>query len=965
MPTVEYNTNPTMFERFHIALTSERQGYTPWYFLLSKGLKDPIGGILWKQLKGRLSFEQALKKIKAGHNIGIAATGMDALCIVDVDDIEATPDKIVKPTLSTRSRKRIGMHYFYFTDDPRCKENLPTEDKGEIRSKFEYVVAPGSYVLCDNKTLAAMPETERELAGRYTVENERAPNTIEFEELPPVFLEQAKKNREVENEIKKNREAKAKERKEKKTSQGEDKNESAMWGLSIEDIMNIPNKIRFKSLFHESTTGKNTALNDNGGLTCWRHLVTHTPLSALAVLAGVTDCNSAGQGFDQGKSSSVDYSDGATVFKMWTFAKHEGILSQNDPIPAAVIRWYAVDVGICKPEDIIDGWKLPSGVYGQTLALIEKKENLSTGRQIVLKSLPTVKRNEVLNEKLPPIADEKESFSFTDYANARRIVEMYGENIRYCYTTKYWHVWNGKIWKQDAVGEIFQIAKKTIIAMYSIAATIEDTDKRKKIVNAIISCESQKKIKAMVESAENEPELLIDAEAMDNKKDFICVKNGIIDLKEGKLLPHTKKNYFTQFINYNYEKTDAPLFKEFLKKIMAGNQNLIGFLQRFLGYSLTGRTDEQVFCIFHGNGANGKGTLLDTILDIIEDFGTTVNGSTVFEKKYNNSTTNDIADLKGKRLIVTSENKSQQVLDEELVKELTGQSKIKCRFLFKEFFEYVPEFKLILVTNHEPIIKGQDYSIWRRILKVPFDVVIPKKNWDLDLRKKLLQEREGILNWLVEGAVDWYINGLNVPTEVEVSTEEYKSELDILGDFIAGCLIEDVNGKLPSKNLYEIYSAWTKITNNIKHASNSFSRLLNERGYKTIKSNNIRYKKGISIRPLLKDMLKEVWLIDHNDERIGTIGTILEHFLIVPLRDPLVNQLIKPHISYPIVPNQLNQQEIVQYINNELKTYTPDNYDTAVIMITNYIIKEYEMTTSQAEKYIKVVCEDMGLNVKI
>ena len=381
MTGMRHITDPAMFERFHNALTSERGGYVPWYFLLSKGFKDPAAGISWKQLEGRLTFEQAVKKMRAGHNIGIAATGMDALCIVDVDDIEATPDEIVKPTLSTRSRKRIGMHYFYFTDDPRCKENLPTEGKGEIRSSFEYVVAPGSYVLCDDKTIAAMPELERGFAGRYTVENERSPDTIVFEELPPVFLEQAQKNREAGKEAQLKRIEKAKARKDKKPAQGGDKNKSAMWDLSIDDVTSIPNKTRFKSLFHESTTGKNTALNSDGGLTCWRHLVTHTPLSALAVLAGVSDCLDAGQGINKGKSSCIDYTDGITLFKMWAFAKREGMITKLDPIPAEALRWYAVDNGICKYDEIVDGWKLPAGAYSQTLKAIEDKEKLSTGRQ--------------------------------------------------------------------------------------------------------------------------------------------------------------------------------------------------------------------------------------------------------------------------------------------------------------------------------------------------------------------------------------------------------------------------------------------------------------------------------------------------------------------------------------------------------------------------------------------------------
>jgi len=509
---------------------------------------------------------------------------------------------------------------------------------------------------------------------------------------------------------------------------------------------------------------------------------------------------------------------------------------------------------------------------GDAITFIEKIENCEFKEAIEILSkktgIETPYTEKVNMVGGSAVVDRK--YLYTDYENARRLVGMWQDDIRYCYTQRQWYIWNGKIWKRDEDGEIYQLAKKTIRAEYLKAAEIDEPEKKQEVLKKIISCENQSKLKAMVESAENEPEILIDYNVFDQHKDLVCVKNGVLNLRSGEILPFEKEYYITRQIDVVYNPVaKCPRFEAFLDEIMAGNENLKRFLQRYFGYSLTGHTSEQVFCLFYGTGANGKGTLVDTIMSILGDYAGTARRETILETRSDNTNTADLADLKGKRFVVVDETKQGAVLDVGVVKQITGQNTIKCRFLYRDFFEYVPEFKLVVVTNHEPEVKGVDHAIWRRILKVPFDVQIPRERWDLKLREKLLAEKEGIFRWMVEGAVDWYLNGLDVPPEVRESTEEYREDSDILGDFIKTCLILDKRSELPVKELYEIYTAWCESRNEYRLSKKGFVSNLTDRGIKNRRTRNTRLKVGVDLNPLLKELINEhkVWTLCEDERK--------------------------------------------------------------------------------------------------
>ena len=554
---------------------------------------------------------------------------------------------------------------------------------------------------------------------------------------------------------------------------------------------------------------------------------------------------------------------------------------------------------------------------------IEINENIETEykfKDVMLEMFPHIKNEylklqiESINLKLikigliEPIINKTinpAESSMTDWARAKIFSDNHRDIVRYSYTMNCWYIWDGKRWKPDHSGGIFQLAKLTIHNMYNdVLPNIDDYDKKKKFAISLVRAENQHALKAMLDSASNEPDIPINVLEFDKQLDMINVNNGVVDLNTGKLLPHDKGYNMTKMLLLDYDRGGkCAAWLDFLNTTFQGDSELINFIQRFLGYCLTGYTDEQVFCIFYGHGSNGKGTLIDTVMNVMGEYAKTTEPETIIKKKYERSSTNDLADLWGARFVTTSETETYQELDEGRIKRITGQDPIKCRFLYKDLFEYIPEYKLILLTNHEPIIKSHDYSIWRRVLKVPFDMKLPREQWNLNLRRELLDEREGIFNWLVQGAVMWKASGLQIPPAVIKATDEYKEELDVVGDFITMCTDTGTKHTVKNTELYTCYQQWCEATMNKPFATNTFSRALIERGFNNVKINGMRGKKGIDIKKDVKILIsKGIFCRDMQNNDIVFLGEFeeLEHGGVVqPSTQPLRGTVgtVKPYFS--------------------------------------------------------------------
>ena len=460
------------------------------------------------------------------------------------------------------------------------------------------------------------------------------------------------------------------------------------------------------------------------------------------------------------------------------------------------------------------------------------------------------------------------NFHKTDLGNAKRLTSIYGADCRYCHQWKQWIIWNEKNWKKDGNGEIFRRAKKVITLMYAELADIDDDKERKKAYSFISGCEAQNKLKNMVESASNEPGIPINTEELDKNPALLNVANGTIDLRNGDIKPHNKTDYLTQIIDIEYNPAaNCKQFLHFLDVIFEGNTEIIDFIQAFAGYCLTGETKEEILVIFHGVGSNGKTTLVEILMMIMCEYAQTINPEVLMEKKYDNSPTNDLAAIKESRLITTSETKIGRALDEGKIKRMTGRDRIKCRFLYQEEFEYMPQYKVILSTNHEPQIKGADHGIWRRIVFVPFNIIIAPADQDKDLRLKLEKEKEGILQWMVEGALKYYMNGLEVPDVVRKATEDYQADMDVIGDFVFACCDRIRGDYVRSGILFKVYKLWCATEGIKAYSQKMFSLALKDRSLKKDRKGSGIIWKDITLKTEIFELLNEMSL--HENEKLA------------------------------------------------------------------------------------------------
>lgn len=304
----------------------------------------------------------------------------------------------------------------------------------------------------------------------------------------------------------------------------------------------------------------------------------------------------------------------------------------------------------------------------------------------------------------------------------------------------------------------------------------------------------------------------------------------------------------TRTITTPYEPiAKAEKWLTFLNRIFNGNQTLISYVQRIVGYSLTGDTSEQCLFLCHGPGANGKSVLLETISSLMGSFAQASPMTTFTSKPNDNGASNDLARMRGARLVTASETNEGVRLNEALIKKVTGQDQITARFLFSEFFDYSPQFKLWLAMNHKPVIRGVDDGIWRRIRLIPFAVIIPEKERDKNLTEKLRGELPGILAWAVQGCLNWQKNGMQTPPEVLAATEGYRSEQDVLGAFFDECCVLGDDYRVKTSDLWEAYKRWAENGCEFRMTQTLLGRRLADRGLKKEHSMHGNFWAGIGL----------------------------------------------------------------------------------------------------------------------
>jgi len=397
---------------------------------------------------------------------------------------------------------------------------------------------------------------------------------------------------------------------------------------------------------------------------------------------------------------------------------------------------------------------------------------------------------------------------FTDLGNAERFARMFKGQVKYCKKFCNWLIWDGIRWKIDDSGAIMGYAAKCVRDMYHDAADIDKTEVRDALLAHAKKSEALSRMNALVTLAQHQLPVSIDD--LDADHWILNVKNGTINLRTGELMAPDPANNATKLAPITYDsKATCPVFEKFIRSTFDDNQNIINFVQRFLGYCLTGDTREQQFVVAFGAGRNGKGTLLELILDMLGDYAQTTPTATIMKKK-SESISNDIARLRGARYVIASEGEKDRHFDEALIKQITGQDKLAARFLYQETFEFLPQFKLVLLTNDKPVARSEDFALWERIQLLPFTKIFVGENQDKGLKTKLRAESEmsGILNWLIEGCLEWQKNGLRPPEEVVQATKEYQLENDYVENWMKDSCIVNPLAHATVSELFTNFNAW-------------------------------------------------------------------------------------------------------------------------------------------------------------
>jgi len=437
---------------------------------------------------------------------------------------------------------------------------------------------------------------------------------------------------------------------------------------------------------------------------------------------------------------------------------------------------------------------------------------------------------------------------FTDATNAMRLMKEFGKDIRFNEPWKKWIVWSGKIWKMDGGALIHTKGLEMVRNIYNELLKTADYRERLEIEKYAILSESVRRREAFVKAASWIPDLNITTDDLDTNPWLLNVNNGTIDVMTGVFRKHRQEDLITKIAKVDFDpKADCPMWKQFIREIMNYKPDVIKFLQTAAGWAMTGDISEQTMFILFGSGANGKSTFLNTIMYLLGDYATAASTET-FMKKSGDQYSNDIARLRGTRFVTTTEAEQGRRISEPLIKKITGNDQMTARFLYGEFFNFTPTFKIFMATNHKPIIKGTDHGIWRRIKLIPFTTRIPEEKQDKHLEIKLREEASGILNWLLEGVAIWKSEGLKVPTVILNATDEYRGEMDVIGNFMKECCVLKDGITIRIRELYKAYSDWCEENKENAVSERFFSLRLKEMNFQQGRTAEARFWLGVGLK---------------------------------------------------------------------------------------------------------------------
>lgn len=487
----------------------------------------------------------------------------------------------------------------------------------------------------------------------------------------------------------------------------------------------------------------------------------------------------------------------------------------------------------------------------------DKKHGADTyGNLTIKKALDGYTRRDFL----PELYMDK-YYPYDDTGNADRFTDIFKDRVLYSYTNKGWYIYDGKRWLFDTLGRINDYFEQSIEVMKKQGMTTnipmlenetsEDYQKRLKAIRTayekhLTYSRSNRGTVAGVKQSMHKNS--VDISEFDGNDMLINLENSVYDMVSGINIPHDATLKFTKKANVSYDESKkCPRWEQFLREIFNDDKDLIKWIQKALGYSLTGKTSEQVMFILNGNGRNGKSVFLDVVSHIFGDYRTNIQPDSLMVKN-SQGANSDIARLKGARFVTTVESNDGMRFNEGLVKQLTGGDTVTARFLHANEFEFTPKFKVWMATNHRPIIRGTDKGIWRRIRLIPFEREFTEEEVDLDLTSKLLAESDGILQWMLKGLEMWQKERLGMCEKILMANKEYRQEMDVVSTFIEECVNNSLGKEVKAAELYQHYKNYCLQNGFFVLTSTKFGRELDNKGYIKTHKRTGKYYQNISMK---------------------------------------------------------------------------------------------------------------------
>ena len=379
--------------------------------------------------------------------------------------------------------------------------------------------------------------------------------------------------------------------------------------------------------------------------------------------------------------------------------------------------------------------------------------------------------------------------------------------IKFCAQLGGWYHYDGTRWAQDQLSRVQAAAKDVVRGLHVEAANLTDKDQQEALTKFARKCESVSKINAMIQLLPSEQEISVLPDVFDTNPLLLNVRNGTVDLASGELRPHSPNDLITRAAPVDYDAAAVcPRWDQFITEITEDDAELAAYMQRVLGYTLTGLTTEQCWFFLWGKGSNGKSVLVNAISAVLGDYAIDTPAATFMERRNDDSPRNDLARLRGARFVSASEPKGKR-FDAETIKKVSGDGKVTARFLRREFFEFTPEAKVFICANNRPEVRDASEAFWRRPQLIPFTRQFEGEDKDVTLGDKLKAEASGVLNWLLSGLRQWQQSGLNPPEKVKLAVADYRQDADKLGDFLDKYCVIHTSAMIPVAELYKAYQS--------------------------------------------------------------------------------------------------------------------------------------------------------------